>query len=76
MNYLYGNNALKSHVYRLSENIPINTGVFVYNQNDICLGYGVCAIKPEKYPEAKGYQLVVIRQGDNGEYIRSEDKVA
>ncbi|WUR04140.1 ribosome biogenesis protein NIP7 [Vairimorpha necatrix] len=76
MNFLYGNNALKSHIYRLSENIPINSGVFVYNQADVCLGYGICAVKPEKYPEAKGYQLTVIRQGDNGEYLRSEKDIA
>lgn len=75
MNFVYGNNALKSHVHRMSDSVPLNSGVFVYNQNDVCLGYGVSAIRPDKYADSKGYQLVVIRQGDTGEYIRNEQLI-
>lgn len=76
MNYLYGNNALKSHIHRISDTVPLNAGVFVYSQNDIPLGFGVTSHRPEAYQELKGYDIVVIRQSDNGEYVRHEHKIA
>ncbi|EOB11336.1 60S ribosome subunit biogenesis protein NIP7 [Nosema bombycis CQ1] len=75
MNYLYGNNALKSHIHRITDSIPLNSGVFVYSQNDIPLGFGVTSHKPEAFQGLKGYNIVVIRQGDNGEYVRGEHKI-
>lgn len=76
MNYLYGNNALKSHIQKLSESIPMNAGVFVYNHNNVLLGFGVLAVSPTSYDKAKGGDIAVLRQGDNGEYIRDELSVA
>jgi 60S ribosome subunit biogenesis protein NIP7 len=75
MNFLYGNNTLKSHVFRLSENIPMNAGVFVFNQNDVPLGFGIAALTPQSYSRAKGYALAVLRQCDAGEYIRAEQSI-
>lgn len=76
MNYLYGNNALKSHVFRISENIPINSGVFVFNQHDVPLGFGITALAPQSYVAAKGHALVLIGQADGGEYVRNEQLIA
>ncbi|KAG5860229.1 ribosomal biogenesis protein [Encephalitozoon hellem] len=75
MNYVYGNNSLKSHIFRSSEGIPINAGVFVFNQNDVPLGFGITALTPQGYTNAKGHALVLLRQSDTGEYVRNEGKV-
>ena len=72
MNYLYGNNALKSHIFKISENIPMNGAVFVYNQRDIPLGFGLISVSPNSYTKARGGDPVVLSQADNGEYIRNE----
>lgn len=76
MNYLYGNNSLRSHVFRISEGVPINAGVFVFNQFDVPLGFGITALTPQKYASAKGHSLVLIRQADSGEYVRNERLLA
>lgn len=76
MNFLYGNNALKSHVHKVSENIPLNAAVFVYNSRDLPLGFGVMAVSPASYVRAKGGDPIVLTQADNGEYIRNENAIA
>ncbi|CAG2100468.1 unnamed protein product [Medioppia subpectinata] len=76
MNFLYGNNALRSHIHRISESIPMNAGVFVYDQNDIPLGFGLLAVNSISYSRARGGDIIVLRQADNGEYIRSESNLA
>lgn len=75
MNFLYGNNALKSHVQKVSEDIPINAGVFVYNHVNTPLGFGIIAVNPTSYSRARGGDPVVLLQADNGEYIRKEATV-
>lgn len=75
MNYLYGNNALKSHIHKVSENIPMNAGVFVYTVHDVPLGFGAMAVSPTSYAKAKGGARVVLVQTDNGEYIRNERNI-
>lgn len=37
MSYLYGNNILKAHVGKMSDDIPEHTGVVVFAMNDIPL---------------------------------------
>lgn len=76
MNYLYGNKALKSHIYKISENIPINSGVFVYNQNNTLLGFGIITVSSTSYARARGGNPVLVNQADNGEYIRNETAIA
>lgn len=76
MSYLYGNNALKSHIFKISENIPMNGAVFVYNQRDIPLGFGVVSVNPNSYTKARGGDTVILTQADNGEYIRNEKNLA
>ena len=41
--FLYGNHIAKSHVARITENTPVNTGVVVLSTTDIPLGFGVTA---------------------------------
>lgn len=76
MNFLYGNNALRSHVQKVSEDIPINAGVFVYNHANTPLGFGVIALNTTSYSKARGGDIVVLLQADNGEYIRKEAAIA
>lgn len=75
MNFLYGNNAIKSHIHKISENIPLNAGVFVYDSHDIPLGFGVMAVGPASYTKAKGGAPIVLTQADTGEYIRNERNI-
>lgn len=76
MNFLYGNNALRSHVQKISEDIPINAGVFVYNHLNTPLGFGILAVNPASYARARGGDIIVLTQADNGEYIRKEVAIA
>ncbi len=76
MNFLYGNNALKSHIFKISESVPMNSGIFVYNQDDLGLGFGITAVSPTSYERARSGDIVILRQGDNGEYLRSETQLA
>lgn len=76
MNFLYGNNALKSHIHKISENIPLNAGIFVYDSHDIPLGFGVMSVNPTSYSRAHAGDAIVLTQADNGEYIRNEKNIA
>jgi len=76
MNFLYGNNALKSHIHKISEEIPMNGGVFVYNQSNTPLGFGIVAVPSANMPKLRGGDIIVINQADNGEYIRKETMLA
>lgn len=75
MNFLYGNNALRSHIHKISESIPQNAGVFVYNVHDVPLGFGVMAVNQTSYAKARGGVQVVLTQADTGEYIRNERNI-
>lgn len=75
MNFLYGNNALKSHIYKTSEDIPMNAGVFVFNQHQIPLGFGVMSVNGTSFAKARGGDPIVLRQADNGEFIRDETNI-
>lgn len=72
MNFLYGNDVMKSHVLKTSENIPLNKHVFVFNQNDCALGFGVASKSNTQYALCEGNATVLIRQSDVGEYLRDQ----
>lgn len=76
MNFLYGNNALRSHIQKVSEDIPMNGGVFAYNHNGTPLGFGIIAVAPSSYAKARGGDVILLSQVDNGEYIRKETNIA
>ncbi|TBU06260.1 ribosome biogenesis protein Nip7 [Hamiltosporidium magnivora] len=75
MNFLYANNILKSHILKMSEDVPINANVFVFNQNDLPLGFGVTAKGSTHLSNIEGNTLVVLHQADTGEYIRDEERI-
>lgn len=72
MNFLYKNNVIRSHMHKISENVPLNGVVFVFNQNDTPLGFGVTARSSGDISQSGGHTLIVINQADTGEYIRDE----
>ncbi len=43
MSFLYGNNVLKAHLGRITENTPKYHGVVFYSMADIPLGFGIAA---------------------------------
>lgn len=43
MPFLYGNHVIKTHVARMTENIPQYAAVCIFNLNDLPLGFGVAA---------------------------------
>jgi 60S ribosome subunit biogenesis protein NIP7 len=73
--YLYGNNVLKTHVAKMTENVPQYQGVVVFSMNDVPLGFGVAARSTEQSLKIQPHDVVVFNQADLGEYLRTvEDK--
>ena len=70
MSFLYGNNALKSGLARITESTPQYAGVVVYNLADIPLGFGVAAQTTDACRELDPTANVVLHQADVGEYLR------
>ncbi|KAM0676813.1 ribosome biosynthesis protein nip7 [Binucleata daphniae] len=73
MNYLYGNDALKSHILKMSDECKVNKYCFVYNQSDFCLGFGVLSKGKDDLETCDGNTVVVKRMTDCGEYLREQD---
>lgn len=73
MPFLYGENVVKAHVGRWSEDCPQYQGVVVYNMGDTPLGFGVAAHSTIRARKAGPTDIVVFRQGDVGQYLREED---
>mmetsp|Transcript_36726 Transcript_36726/g.92746 ORF Transcript_36726/g.92746 Transcript_36726/m.92746 type:complete len:180 (-) Transcript_36726:2323-2862(-) len=75
MQFLYGNNILKSGLARITENTPAYTGVVVYSMSDIPLGFGVSAKPTNEVREMDPSGIVAFHQADVGEYLRAEDEL-
>ncbi len=76
MSYLYGHHITKTGVGRITENVPQYAGVVVYSMNDVPLGYGVAAHTTANITALEPTAIVVLHQGDVGEYLRSEVELA
>lgn len=74
MQFLYGNNVLKSGLGRITENTPAYTGVVVFSMSDIPLGFGTTAKSTNECRSMDPTGVVVFHQGDVGEYLRAEDE--
>lgn len=70
MNFLYGNNILKSGMARITESTPQYAGVVVYNMADIPLGFGVASQSTDACKDLEPTGNVVLHQADIGEYLR------
>jgi 60S ribosome subunit biogenesis protein NIP7 len=75
MQYLYGNHVIKSGLGRITENTPAYTGVVVYSMSDIPLGFGLSAKSTNECRSMEPSGIVVLHQGDVGEYLRAEDEM-
>jgi len=69
--FLYGNNVLKTHIARMTENTLQYEGVVIFNLNDVPLGFGVAARSTEQSLKVQPHDIAVFHQADVGEYIRS-----
>jgi 60S ribosome subunit biogenesis protein NIP7 len=72
MSFLYGNNILKAHLGRITENTPRYQGVVVYSMSDIPLGFGVTAYSTKDCRRLDPTATVTFHQSDVGEYLRQE----
>ena len=73
MSYLYGNNVLKAHLGRITENTPKYQGVVFFNMADIALGFGVSAASTNDCRKLESTATVAFHQADIGQYLREED---
>lgn len=72
MQFLYGNNVLKSGLARITENTPAYTGVVIYNMADIPLGFGVTAKSTNECRNLDPNAVVTFHQADCGEWAAGE----
>ena len=70
--FLYGNNVLKNHIARISEDTPLNAGVVIYNINDLPIGFGTTAKSTLQIKDSDPSAIVAFNQADVGEYLRVE----
>merc|ERR1712080_88961 len=72
MNELYGNNILNCHIQTIPE-LVANEHVVVVNTHDIPLGFGITTKSTSALNLAPKTSVAIIRQSDNGEYLRDEN---
>eukprot|EP00033_Pygsuia_biforma_P001334 GCRY01001512.1.p1 GENE.GCRY01001512.1~~GCRY01001512.1.p1 ORF type:complete len:180 (+),score=20.28 GCRY01001512.1:74-613(+) len=70
--FLYGNNILRAGLARITEDTPQYQGVIVYT-NEIPIGFGVTVKSTQEIRRMEPAGVVVIHQGDVGEYLRLEE---
>ncbi|KAE9601994.1 putative PUA-like domain, ribosome biogenesis factor, NIP7 [Lupinus albus] len=75
MSFLYGNHVLKSAIGRITENIAPGDGVVVFSMSDVPLGFGIAAKSTQDCRKLDPNAIVVLHQGDLGEYLRMEDEL-
>ncbi len=75
MAFLYGHNITKAGLGKITDNTPQYAGVVVYNMAGIPLGFGVAAQSTQMCASLEPTALVVLHQGDIGEYLRSEQEM-
>jgi 60S ribosome subunit biogenesis protein NIP7 len=75
MNYLYGNNVLKAHLGRITENTPKHQGVVFYSMSDIPMGFGVSGQSTQECRKLESTGVVGYHQTDIGEYLRIEENL-
>src|SRR5262249_30346739 len=73
MPFLYGENILKAHVGRWSQDCPKLQGVVICGMDDTPLGFGITARATSDARRLEPTGIVCFRQADCGEYLRDED---
>ena len=70
LQFLYGNDIVRSHITKMSDGIPDNAGVVIYNDQDAAIGFGVMTKAGVDAIRSQFASRVVIHQADVGEYLR------
>ncbi|KAI0983488.1 hypothetical protein GJ496_010090 [Pomphorhynchus laevis] len=73
MQFLYGNNPLRSSISKITENTPKYGGVVVYSKNDLPLGFGLSSKSTLEFRSTDPLTVACYRQADIGEYLRNEE---
>ncbi|KAI4836626.1 60S ribosome subunit biogenesis protein NIP7 [Plasmodium brasilianum] len=73
--FLFGNNVIKSHLLKISDNIKKGDGVMVLSMNDNPIGFGVSMRNTQDIKILNVMDIILIHQGDIGEYLRSEETI-
>jgi len=76
MSFLYQRNVTKVGLARISEGIAQNSGVVVFGENMLPLGFGVAAQSTDSLKSLEPTATVVLNYGDNGEWLRSENELS
>ena len=74
--FLYGQHILKEGVENMDVGTPRNAGVVVFNKQDMAIGIGVALQSSVALKSSHPTIMAVARQGDLGEYLRSETSIA
>lgn len=75
MSFLYGHHVTKAGLGRITEGVPQYAGVVVYSLSNVPLGFGVVAHSTALMAALEPTALVVLHQGDIGEYLRNEQEM-
>lgn len=70
--FIYGNNVIKRHLGKITEEIPKNAGVVVLSMTGIPLGFGCAAFSTEDVRKVDTEAIIMYHQADVGEYLRDE----
>ncbi|KAI9296451.1 60S ribosome subunit biogenesis protein nip7 [Neoconidiobolus thromboides FSU 785] len=73
MPFLYGNNVVKAHLGRISEDVPEHQGIVFLSMSDSPLGFGVTARSSNDMKKLEPTAIIAYHQADCGEYLRQED---
>jgi 60S ribosome subunit biogenesis protein NIP7 len=73
MTYLYGNNILRAHVAKMTEDLPEYQGVLVCSHQDTPLGFALSAKSALECRKLDPTSVVAFHQTDVGEYVRDEE---
>ncbi|VWU50861.1 large ribosomal subunit assembling protein, putative [Hepatocystis sp. ex Piliocolobus tephrosceles] len=71
-NFLFGNNVIKAHILKISDNIKNGDGVLVLSMNDNPVGFGISTRSTQDLKLLYVTDTVLIHQADVGEYLRNE----
>jgi 60S ribosome subunit biogenesis protein NIP7 len=74
--FLYGQHVLKEGVENMTEGTPRNASVVIFNKDNLAIGLGVALQSSVSLRLAHPTIMAVARQGDLGEYLRSESTIA
>ena len=75
MPFLYGHHVTKAGLGRITENTRQHDGVVVYNMAGLPLGFGLAAQPTEVCAKIEPTAIVLLHQGDIGEYLRDEQEM-